>query len=75
MWIYKDKRTFPSVLRPYLGETPEYRRGWQAALATLSDAVKPDTQLSDTLNASVRTLLTHGAAPEVRSPNQEPSHA
>ena len=42
MWIYKDKRTFPPVLRPYLGETPEYRRGWQAAITTQREALIPN---------------------------------
>ena len=48
MWIYKDKRTFPPVLHSRLAETPEYRRGWQAALTTQRDAPKPNAQPSET---------------------------
>ena len=40
MWIYKDKRSFTPAIRAYNG--CEYTRGWDAALVSLRDAVKPD---------------------------------
>lgn len=46
MWTYKDKQSFPAVIRRNRGEGTEYYRGWRAALQKLAAEVLPAKPMS-----------------------------
>ena len=66
MWIFKDKRTYPPVIRPFIKAAWDYRQGWRAALTALRDAVQPDAALAQALAAVIDSITAQ--APEPGAP-------
>ena len=71
MWTYKDKQSFPPVIRRDRGEGTEYYRGWRAALQKLAAEVLPDKPIKLALKNLLNRLT--GLAPVFES-EPESSH-
>ena len=71
MWTYKDKTSFPPVIRRNRGEGTEYYRGWRAALQKLAAEVLPDKPMSLVLRDLLNRLT--GRAPVRPESAPEPS--
>ena len=57
MWIFKDKRTYPPVFRPFIEGGGDYRHGWSAAFTALRAAVQPDAALAEALVAVIDSIV------------------